>query len=68
MFVIICYVHTISAQTLHIKSRLQTSNINRTLVSNKTDHPDVVGASPVGAAETTSSSSTQHVRLILEAW
>ena len=33
----------------------QTSNINRTLVGNKNvDHSDVVGASPVGAAPTTS--------------
>ena len=37
----------------------QTSNINRTLVANKiVDHTDVVGASPVGAAPTTSSFST----------
>ena len=35
----------------------KTSNISRTLVGNKTvDHSDVVGASPVGAAPTTSSS------------
>ena len=37
----------------------QVSNIRRTLVGNKiTDHSDVVGASPVGAAPTTSSFST----------
>ena len=37
----------------------QVSNIRRTLVGNKTvDHSDVVGASPVGAAPTTSSLST----------
>ena len=37
----------------------QVSNINRTLVGNKiVDHSDVVGASPVGAAPTTSSFST----------
>ena len=37
----------------------QTSNINRTLLGNKiVDHPDVVGASPIGAAPTTSSFST----------
>ena len=37
----------------------KTSNIRRTLVSNKiVDHSDVVGASPVGAAPTTSSFST----------
>ena len=35
------------------------SNISRTLVDNKIiDHSDVVGASPVGAAPTTSSFST----------
>ena len=35
------------------------SNIRRTLVDNKiVDHSDVVGASPVGAAPTTSSFST----------
>ena len=38
---------------------LQTSNISRTLVDNKiVEHSDVVGASPVGAAPTTSSFST----------
>ena len=37
----------------------QVSNIRRTFVSNKiVDHSDVVGASPVGAAPTTSSFST----------
>ena len=37
----------------------KTSNISRTLVGNKTvDNSDVVGASPVGAAPTTSSFST----------
>ena len=37
----------------------QVSNIRRTLEGNKTvDHSDVVGASPVGAAPTTSSFST----------
>ena len=40
----------------------QTSNISRTLVGNKiVDHSDVVGASPVGAAPTTSSFSTEHL-------
>ena len=34
----------------------QVSNISRTLVGNQiVDHSDVVGASPVGAAPTTSS-------------
>ena len=37
----------------------KTSYIRRTLVGNKiVDHSDVVGASPVGAAPTTSSFST----------
>ena len=37
----------------------QVSNIRRTLVANKiVDHSDVVGASAVGAAPTTSSFST----------
>ena len=37
----------------------QVSNISRTLVGNTiVDHSDVVGASPVGAAPTTSSFST----------
>ena len=39
-----------------------TSNIRRTLAGNKiVDHSDVVGASPVGAAPTTSSFSTWHL-------
>ena len=37
----------------------QTCDISRTLVGNKiVDHSDAVGASPVGAAPTTSSFST----------
>ena len=37
----------------------QVSNISHTLVGNEiVDHSDVVGASPVGAAPTTSSFST----------
>ena len=37
----------------------KTSNISRTLVGNEiVDHSDVVGASPVGAAPTSSSFST----------
>ena len=40
----------------------QVSNIRRTLVGNKiVEHSDVVWASPVGAAPTTSSFSTQHL-------
>ena len=41
------------------KTYRQVSNIKRTLVGNNiVDHSDVVGASPVGAAPTTSSFST----------
>ena len=40
----------------------KTSNISRTLLGNKiVDNSDVVGASPVGAAPTTSSFSTKHL-------
>ena len=40
----------------------KTSNIRRTWVGNKiVDQSDVVGASPVGAAPTTSSFSTWHL-------
>ena len=40
----------------------QTSNISCTLVGNLiVDHSDVDGASPVGAAPTTPSFSTQHL-------
>ena len=42
----------------YMKSYRQTSNISRTSVGNKIiDHPDVVGASTVGVAPTTSSFS-----------
>ena len=38
-----------------ILKKKKTSNISRTLVGNKiADHSDVVGASPIGAAPTTS--------------
>ena len=43
----------------------QVSNIRCTMLGNKiVDHSDVVGASPVGAAPTTSSFSTQHLASI----
>ena len=49
---------------VHVTYR-QTSNIRGTLVGNKlADHSDVFGASPVGAAPTTSSFSTQHPQWI----
>ena len=45
-----------------ISSNRKTSNISRTLVGTKiVDQSDVVGASPVGAAPTTSSFSTKHL-------
>ena len=47
------------------KEYRQLSNIIRTLVGNTiVDHLDVVGASPVGAAPTASSFSTQHLATI----
>ena len=45
--------------TRSLQNYRQVSNIRRTLVGNKiVDNSDVVGASPVGAAPTTSSLST----------
>ena len=42
-----------------VKDYRQVSNISRTLVGNKiVDHSNVVGATPIGAAPTTSSLST----------
>ena len=47
---------------LRLRTYRKISNIRRTLVGNKiVDHSDVVGASPVGAAPTTSSFSTWHL-------
>ena len=44
---------------IHSYNNRKTYNIRRTLVGNKiVEHSDVVGASPVGAAPTTSSFST----------
>ena len=56
---IYCYENFICV-SLDIYIYRQVSNIiRRTLVGNKiVDHSDVVGASPVGAAPTTSSFST----------
>ena len=50
----------VNAMVCHpVNDYTHTSNIRRTLVGNKiVDHLDVVGASPVGAAPTTSASST----------
>ena len=48
-----------SCEVTELQDYRQTSNISRTWVGNKiADHSDVVGASPVGAAPTTSSLST----------
>ena len=51
------FIHGEIRETM--KTYHQVSNIRHTLVDNKiVDHSDVVGASPVGAAPTTSSFST----------
>ena len=53
-----CYIIGQDTRSTNIKYR-KTSNISRTLEGNKLfDNSDVVGASPVGAAPTTSSFST----------
>ena len=50
------------ADPFHLRIYRKTCNISRTLVGNKiVDHSDVVGASPVGAAPTTSSFSTWNL-------
>ena len=50
---------TVTKVSLCCSMYRKTSNISRTLVGNKiVDNSDVVGASPVGAAPTTSSLST----------
>ena len=47
---------------VNIADNRETSNISRTLIANKiVGHSDVVGASSVGAAPTTSSFSTEHL-------
>ena len=52
----------ISQLIAHKNTYRQVSNISRTLVGNKIiDHSDVDGASPVGAAPTTSSFLTLHL-------
>ena len=51
-------IHTLISVNLCYR---KTYNISRTLVGNKiVDNSDVVGASPAGAAPTTSSFSTEH--------
>ena len=48
-----------NADTRCMIATRKVSNISRTLIGNKVvDHSDIVGASPVGAAPTTSSFST----------
>ena len=50
----------------HVTDYHQASNIRRGLVGNDIpDHSDVVGASPVGAAPTTSSFSILHLAWII---
>ena len=56
-----CYIGA-CAEVCFDETYHQTSNISRTLVGNKSvDLPGVVGASPVGAAPTTSSLLTWHL-------
>ena len=56
------YVEMLPRPLITNRNYRQVSNIRRTLVGNKiVDHSDVVGASPVGAAPTTSSFSTKHL-------
>ena len=51
--------HIFMAYDIHNVYYRKTSNISRTLVGSKiVDNSDAVGASPVGAAPTTSSFST----------
>ena len=57
-----CFHVTMSQCHCDISLYRKTSNISSTLVGNKiADNSDVVGASPVGAAPTTSSFSTWHL-------
>ena len=54
--------HSISVGWCEHMFNCQTSNISHTLLGNKiVYHSDVVGATPVGTAPTTSSFSTQHL-------
>ena len=51
-----------TSNTSHTRQYCKTSNISHTLIGNKiVEHSDIVGASPVGAAPTTSSFSTWHL-------
>ena len=59
------WVTTLTANNQHSDTYRQISNIRRMMVGNKiADHLDVVGASPVGAAPTTSSFLTYHLASI----
>ena len=57
-----CYIVGQSSLVMyenHLSLYPETSDIGHTLIDNKiADHSNVVGASPVGAAPTTSSNST----------
>ena len=56
------FLYPFTTRSIIIFDYCQTSNIRHTFVGNTiVDHSDVVGASPVGAASTTSSFSTQHL-------
>ena len=55
----ICIYTVLCEAVVNSGTHQQTSNVSRTLLGSKiVDHSDVVGASPVGAAPTTSSFST----------
>ena len=59
MFYVISFIPSVPIYRIELDIPRKVSNIRRTLVGNKiVDHSDVVGASPVGAAPTTSSFST----------
>ena len=62
-------LHKLGIEVLTLAAGLgaypQTSYIRHSLVGNKiVDHSDVVGATPAGAAPTTSSFSTEHLASI----
>ena len=59
MAILTSYNHLLWQKSIGVEDLNQTSNISHTSVGNNiVDHSDVVGASSVGAAPTTSSFST----------
>ena len=63
MMLLYLWSHSVLSHQTKMEYRYcQTSNMRRTLVGkNIVDHPDVVGASPVADAPTTSSFSTEYL-------